>query len=401
LQVHFGKCLDPRDFNGGWEKVLVLEGARISDYGTDELGALEPSQRSAPGESTTFIGTDAYELKRLALSTRGDALVNHEILDVWFCDTKQCGECGTPSDGCQVIIGITAYTGSSAGLTAEIVYSQDGGKTWSSLNLGLGATESPSAGDCVGSQVVVVCGGDTCGYKVCDIVDLLAGVPEWDTITDGIIATKCPNAIFSLGPSLNWFAAEDGYIYFSSDLSGGVSIQESGSLTTQDLTAIHGIDLNNIITVGESNTVLLTRNGGTTWTAITGPAAGVALNTCWMKSADEWWIGTAGGKLYYTLDGGTSWTEKTFTGSGSGSVNDIAFVTSSVGYMIHNTGSAGRLFRTIDGGYSWYVLPEGTGSIPSNYQLNSIALCDDPNIVYAGGLETNSGDYDGILIVGA
>jgi len=69
--------------------------------------------------------------------------------------------------------------------------------------------------------------------------------------------------------------------------------------------------------------------------------------------------------------------------------------------MIHNTGSAGRLFRTIDGGYSWYVLPEGTGSIPSNYQLNSIALCDDPNIVYAGGLETNSGDYDGILIVGA
>jgi photosystem II stability/assembly factor-like uncharacterized protein len=119
-----------------------------------------------------------------------------------------------------------------------------------------------------------------------------------------------------------------------------------------------------------------------------------------MKSATEWWVGTAGGVLYYTLDSGVTWTVKGFPGSGAGVVRDINFATNQVGYLAHDTAAvAGRILRTIDGGYSWYVLPEGTGAIPANDKINSLATCKEPNVVLGGGLADNAAD--GILIKGS
>ena len=89
---------------------------------------------------------------------------------------------------------------------------------------------------------------------------------------------------------------------------------------------------------------------------------------------------------------------KGFAGAGSGQVQDIVFATPSVGFMAHSTGTAGRVLRTIDGGFSWYVLPEGAGSIPANESVNRLAVCDDPNILYAAGVGSGA---DGILLKAA
>jgi hypothetical protein len=70
--------------------------------------------------------------------------------------------------------------------------------------------------------------------------------------------------------------------------------------------------------------------------------------------------------------------------------------------MTHNTAAVtpvGRILRTINGGFSWYVAPEGTGTIPTNQKLNAVAVCPDPNKVFAGGATSVAGD--GILISGA
>ena len=150
--------------------------------------------------------------------------------------------------------------------------------------------------------------------------------------------------------------------------------------------------------VGVRNAVIYTTNGGESWASVTGPAPGVALNCVWMHSETEWFVGTAGGRLYYTRDSGTTWVEKTFSGSGAGQVRDIVFATPTVGYMAHDTATpAGRIFRSIDGGFSWYALPEGTGSIPANDHITSLAACsDNPNVLYGGGLGDNA--VDGILV---
>ena len=50
-----------------------------------------------------------------------------------------------------------------------------------------------------------------------------------------------------------------------------------------------------------------------------------------------------------------------------------------------------RIFRTIDGGESWYELPEGTtGQLPAADRINSLAVCQDVNYVWGGGLEDGS-----------
>jgi photosystem II stability/assembly factor-like uncharacterized protein len=139
---------------------------------------------------------------------------------------------------------------------------------------------------------------------------------------------------------------------------------------------------------------------GFTWTAVTGPAPAVALNAVWMKSETEWFVGDAGGNLWYTRNSGTTWVAKGFPGSGSGAVEDIKFSNDTVGFMSHTTAAGkGRILRTVDGGYSWVVAPEGDTSVPDNDKLNALAVCPyDVNLVFGAGLNTNA--VDGIIIKG-
>src|SRR3990167_2059076 len=395
VQVHSGKCQDPRDFNGGWDKVLVLEGADISTYSSDELGALEQGEDAVVNETISLNALDMYELSRLTLTELGGSQIPREVADVAICDSVVCGACGLPSSGCDRIFAITIPSAGSPGITAELIHSQDGGATLGETVIStLGVNEDPSALGCVGIYLAVI-SNESCSIHYAEIADIFAGTATWTEIATGLVCTAgAPNDIFSLGSGFVWIVGNGGYIYFSDDITAGVTAQHSGTLTAQNLNAIHGYDEDNLVAVGNSNAVLLTRNGGATWSSVTGPAFGVHLQTVWMRSVDEWFVGASNGRLYYTRDGGVSWTEKAFSGNGAGIVRDIVFATPTVGYMAHSTAAlVGRIFRTIDGGNSWYVLPEGTGAIPDNDYVAALAASGDcPDVVYGGGLGSDASD---------
>lgn len=103
-----------------------------------------------------------------------------------------------------------------------------------------------------------------------------------------------------------------------------------------------------------------------------------------MLDENRAWVGTSGGDLYKTVDGGTTWTLVPFSGSAVGAVRSIKFVDGTdgqVGYMTHDTAAAlGRVFRTVDGGATWdRTLTVGNGSIgatPTNSGLNALAVCN-------------------------
>ncbi len=401
-QVHFGQCQDPRDFNLGWDKILVLEGADISQWGTGELGALEQGQDAVVNETDDLTALDLYEIVPINFSEFGAAEVIGEVVDVVICDSVSCGACGLPSNGCNTVFAITITQVGSPGLPAELIFSQDGWASLSETNVTtLAPTEDPSAMACVGTRLAVV-SNDSCSIHFALIADFLTGTETWTENAIGLVcAAGAPNAIYSSSGAHTWVVGDGGYIYFYSDITATAVVQDAGVTTVENLNDIHGIDDQNIVAVGASNAVVLTRNGGETWQAITGPAVGVALNAVWMHGEDVWFVGDAGGNLWYTRDAGTTWTQKAFAGDGAGQVRDIKFATPTVGYMAHDTATpAGRILRTVDGGNSWYVLPEGTGQIPDNDVINAIAACgEDVNVVYSGGLAADA--TDGVLIKGA
>ena len=402
LQIHMGVCQNPTDFNLGWDKIMVLEGATPTNWSTTALGALQPDEKALVNEDVPFTGERIYHIYRILFEEQAPAEVVQQVVDVLICDEVTCGACGLPGNGCDVALALEISSGvGSPGLPAEIIFTSDGGTTYADTTIDtLGAGEDPNEFACVGPNLVVV-SEDSESLHYAPLADILEGTETWVEVATGFVVGNGPLAIHSEGPRHTWIVGENGYIYFSEDPTAGVVVQDAGVVVTQDLQSVHAFDINNVVAVGALNTVVLTRDGGTVWVSIPGPSAGVGLNTIWMSGPNQWWIGDAGGQLWYTLDAGLNWTEKTFPGSGAGGVQDVHFATDSVGYMAHITAAPlGRILRTIDGGFSWYVAPEANISLPTNTAINMIAPClSDPNILWAGGLHSNA--TDGILFKGS
>lgn len=401
IHVNLGQCTRP-DVPYDADVIFILEGANITQWATTELGALDGSQNAAINETIPISYVNSLQIKKLLVNELDASGITREIISVNICDRINCGVCGSESTGCSKVFGVSVSAGGSPGLPADVIFSSNGGSTWGKTNIStLSVGSAPSDAACVGEYYVVA---TQTGLQIhyATQAAILAGTATWTANTAGLVASKGPNAFFAPAASQVWAAANGGYVYKWSDITGTASVQTDGSVTSQNLTAIHGSDALNIVAVGASNAVIFTQDGGGTWQAVTGPAPAVALNTVWVRDQDTWFIGTAGGKLFYTNNTGSTWTEITFPGSGAGTVNDIQFVQSasqSVGYLAHATATpVGRIFRTLDGGATWTLQPQ-VGSSPAYDRANSIATCWDPNIFFAAGLGDNG--TDGVLIKGA
>ena len=80
-------------------------------------------------------------------------------------------------------------------------------------------------------------------------------------------------------------------------------------------------------------------------------------------------------------------------------ITEIVFYENGFGWLALVDGDThGHILRTRDGGCTWYVLPEDTGTLTVNDQINSIAPCDQ-NTIWAGGLDDDG--VDGILVLGS
>lgn len=398
VHVNFGDCEQPDDFDGGYSRKFVIELAHPTNYSTTELGTISDDGDQPITETLNVSGERVYQVKLLVGEELAGTELTDEVVDVLIPDRLTCGACGVPSDGCQVMFALQGPVAGSPGLPSELIYSQDGGDTWAETNITtLGLAEAGSAMASVGLNIVVISNAsDSLHYA--PLADILAGTEAWAEVTTGFNVSGSPNAISSVSNTKTWIAGDGGYIYFSDDVTAGVVEQHSGTLTSENLNAIHALNARDVVAVGANNAVLVTSNGGDTWSLVTGPAAGVAINTVFMRSTLEWVVGLANGTLYYTRNGGTSWTAKAFNGSGAGQVRDVLFTSRNVGYMAHDTAApAGRILRTTNGGHTWQVLPEAQGlTIPANDRVNALAVCEDVNICLGGGLGDNG--TDGFLV---
>lgn len=228
-----------------------------------------------------------------------------------------------------------------AGAQGKVAYSDDNGATWTTVNIG-GATAAHGAVD--------------------------------------------SGALWAIDQSHIWLASAKGYVYFSSD--GGVTwtAQTAGTLTVEDVRCVTFADENSGMAGCDNDVLLKTTDGGSTWELtddVTGSGDDI---TCVSPSGAFWWVGTAGAQLFYTRTMGDTWTERSFSGSGSGDIADIAFANELVGYAIHNTtGPVGEIMVTINGGYSWKAI-----TTPTNNGLNALSIADTSMLYAVGEVESGT-----------
>ncbi len=162
-------------------------------------------------------------------------------------------------------------------------------------------------------------------------------------------------------------------------------VEQTSGITT-GLNSVNAVDNNVVWTCGASGKILLTTNGGTTWTSVTSPNASLTLYCIWGISADTAVVSgsTTSAFVYKTVNGGSTWTQ-TFTQTGG----FIDAIEGGYGPTQHiyiegdPVGGRWSLWSSYDGGSSWDSLGSHVPYIP---QSGSEAGWNNSAAIGAGGV---------------
>jgi len=402
-----GTCQDLSDlYNGVTDYLLVYSMGLTASKNLGDRVSFDTD--NAIGDELEVTFSDIYPVGPLGLGDNALTLIDREVLDVVYGTRQTCGNCGPENDGSKQIYAITRSSGGSPGLPAELIYTIDGGATWSQATItGIGATEDPNKIMIVGSRLVILsptaASATQGGYYWADI-DQDTGIPgTWTKVTTGFVASAQPRDAFVLSAREVFFCGDAGYIYKSTDITSGVSVLNAGAATAQNLSRIRGSE-DAIVAVGAAGTVVRSTNRGATFaTTQTAPTTS-GLQALAMFDQKRIWVGSVNGYIWSTVDGGKTWTRKGFSGEGTGQVFDILFVTEEIGYMLHgNATPTARLFATLDGGATWTNSTWRILNWPTfNYAKRIAAPTSNDsavnvnNVAIAGITSVN----DGVLLVG-
>jgi photosystem II stability/assembly factor-like uncharacterized protein len=300
------------------------------------------------------------------------ALSGRIVADIAVCDTTaECGDCDDPTVGCQTLWIITNGSPGFYG-DARIFKSVDGGTSWTEQTNSMTTdSDNLSTVDCSGDTVVIG-NGDTAEYQFTN-----DGGTTWTLVTtpDEVI-----NDVFVLSPVKIWLAADNGNIYFSEDKGASIVTQDDGVATAQNLNSIHFADAEKGYAVGDSNAFVTTIDGGTSWTAGTGPIAAVNLNVVRaVPNSDIVFVGGANGIVYRSVDKGVTWTTvldgSTGTAPFGGGVTDIAICECNrILVSGNNSDGLGTIRESIDGGNTFTTVT--TASIVGAESITSLTCCD-------------------------
>lgn len=393
--VVVSNCGRPDDINQ-FDARIALRQIRLTNFALPELNPLAGDANAAVDITGSWEMEGFDPIRSIQWGEKLDSILLAEALDAVYADAITCGDCGTPSDGCQKAYILAAANSGSPGLSSQIIYTANNGDTGGAVDINTLGGKSANRIAAVGLYLVAVSETDGAHHwSLLSSIDV--GTVAWTRVTSGYVAGKSPRCIVSPTPTRTYIGAQGGYIYLMTDPKKAVTPLTDGSITAQNINDIHAFG-RNVLAGGNSNVLLYSANQGETFTLITGPEPGANISAVWMINSRVWWVGTGTGNLYYTTNGGTTWTESTPNPSLT-VINRIWFVDDIVGYFAGQIGggsSAGQIYRTADNGYSWSNASPFVSGLPAAERYNAVVACDY-NKVLAGGRLSAGGD--GIVVV--
>ena len=172
-------------------------------------------------------------------------------------------------------------------------------------------------------------------------------------------AVKAPLAAQSLLLDVAWHGnrlvavGERGHVLVSTD--GGASWTQSEVPTRALLTGVFMLDGSTGWAVGHDEVVIRTRDGGATWELVhSAPDAEKPLLDVWFASANDGFAVGAYGGLLTTRDGGSTWEPRQARGDDDFHLNGLAAAPDGALYL---AAESGHLYRSDDRGATWLPLP--------------------------------------------
>lgn len=350
----------------------VAENCRITEASMDELGSFdsdEPINAEISLQSSFFYQVLPLGFAEMASTLTTDPMTAAVVYDKPD-ETRPLKE--------QKVL-FAGYDGDGASDKPDVLFSFDLGSTWTAFEVAtLAASDAIVKMFILNDNLCVLHAG---GLEYAPIDDFIAGTATFSSVTD---AQSFQNA-YSTGFRA-YAVGETGDLFIFTDLSASTKV-ETGVAGT--LAAVHALG-NTVAVVGASNGMAVSQDQGATWTSVTGPSAGNGLTAVCVLGEAYMWVGDDQGDVFYTTNGGGSWTEVASAG-GTGQIADIQFPTATVGYVAINSGTAGTLKRTVSGGQSWVT--QSIGGTPDD--IIEIACTMDPNFVLLPS--TNSDGSTGYL----
>ena len=253
----------------------------------------------------------------------------------------RCGDARSPGSGYLVTAPGRgpARTAAAAGL--RVAYSDDGGGTWTAVQVSASATDYATHG----------------------------------------------GALFALDYRHIWLCTFESDVWFSAD--GGLTWTDQEAPapgSDEQLNYIHFIDEHYGWAVGGYRTTptglfIQTTDGGEHWALATAEPQVEMGNAVAVLDGNNVWIGMDDGTLWYSQNWGTTWTQRNLP-SALTNRSDVQFVDHYVGFLCGYKAGDGHgvatVMRTIDGGYTWeeYNLADEFDSAVEYMGVNALLICD-------------------------
>lgn len=281
---------------------------------------------------------------------------------------------------------INNQVGWGAGSQENIVFTNNGGQTWTTLR---GGTGSPFIyplwgvsfadtlhGIAVGNAAVISTsdGGQTWSgtandfHTVSNRVFALDANHAWSAnsqaevlyTTNGgmqwgraVLYTPTANSqvtdVVFTDAQHGWAAVTDGppgFIYKT--VNGGQTWVNAGAPATAALRSIAVVDSQTLVAAGDSGAILRSTNGGASWSTVTAPVTAGFRDLHFVDAANGWLVGTQG-KILRTVNGGQTWTAQTSGLGTSATLLSVSFADGNNGWAAGGT----DLLHTTDGGQTW------------------------------------------------
>ena len=168
-----------------------------------------------------------------------------------------------------------------------------------------------------------------------------------------------PSDVFAVSPDKLVLLGDAGSLRRSTD--GGVTFTVAGTPVVRPI-AQRGERVGSAVVLYGQKAIAISTDAGAKWRIVAGPTLGrtpLSMRTAQCPGVLTCWAVTTNGRMYRTINGGTSWTDVS-AGVGNGRVASLRFANRTTGYAVMagtfdatNQVFGSWVLRTVDGGKTW------------------------------------------------